>query len=99
MSCRYRCLSSLLLAAAFFVPAVTTGCATRTYRVYDPYYNDYHRWDRPETVYYHQWVVENHREDRDFRRLNHDEQKEYWNWRHSHHNDHDHDHDHDHDRH
>jgi hypothetical protein len=99
MPCRYRYLSSLLLAAAFFVPAVTTGCATRTYRVYDPYYNDYHRWDRPETVYYHQWTVENHREDRDFRRLNHDEQKEYWNWRHSHHNDHDHDHDRDHDRH
>ncbi len=95
----YRYLSSLLLAAAFLAPAVTTGCATRTYRTYDPYYNDYHRWDNHETVYYHQWIVENHRNDRDFRRLNRDEQKEYWTWRHNHHDDHDHDHDHDHDRH
>jgi hypothetical protein len=39
----YRYLSSLLLAAAFLAPVVTTGCATRTYRTYDPYYNDYHR--------------------------------------------------------
>ncbi len=69
MHCASRYLSSLLLAAAFLAPAVTTGCATRTYRVYDPYYNDYHRWDDHETVYYHQWVVENHRDDRDFRRL------------------------------
>ena len=42
MPCRYRNLSSLLLAAAFFVSAVTTGCTTRT-----------HRWDRPETVHYY----------------------------------------------
>jgi hypothetical protein len=46
----YRYLSSLLLAAAFLAPAVTTGCATRTYRAYDPYYHDYHRWDNHETV-------------------------------------------------
>jgi hypothetical protein len=91
-----------LLAAAFLVPAITTGCATRTYRTYDPYYNDYHRWDNHETVYYHQWIVENHRDNRDnrdYRRLNRDQQKEYWTWRHNHHDDHDHDHDHDHDRH
>ena len=56
-----------------------------TYRVYDPYHNDYHRWDNHETVYYHQWVVENHRDDRDFRKLNKDEQKRYWDWRHEHH--------------
>jgi len=55
-----------LLAAACLAPVLTTGCATRTYRVYDPYYNDYHRWDDHENVYYHQWIVENRREDRDF---------------------------------
>jgi len=88
-----RYLSSLLLAAAFLVPAVTTGCATRNY--HDPYYNDYHAWDRHERVYYNQWIVENHRDNRDFRKLNKDEQKQYWDWRHSHHDDHDHDHDHD----
>jgi hypothetical protein len=99
-----RYLSSMLLAAAFFAPVLTTGCGERHYRAYDPYYNDYHRWDRHENVYYQQWVVENHRDNRDFRRLDHDQQKQYWDWRHSHHDDHDrdhhdHDHDHDHDRH
>jgi hypothetical protein len=94
----------MLLAAAFFAPVLTTGCGERHYRAYDPYYNDYHRWDRHENVYYQQWVVENHRDNRDFRRLDHDQQKQYWDWRHSHHDDHDrdhhdHDHDHDHDRH
>jgi hypothetical protein len=94
MTSGYRGVSSLLLAIAFLVPAMTTACATRGYQ--DPYYNDYHRWDRHETVYYRQWTNENHRDYRDFRRLNHDEQKEYWTWRHGHHDDHDHDHDHDH---
>ena len=68
----YRHLSSLLLTAAFLAPAITTGCATRTYRTYDPYYNDYHRWDNHENVYYHHWIVENHRDNRDYRRLNHE---------------------------
>jgi hypothetical protein len=84
-----RYFSSLLLAAAFFVPAITTGCATRNY--HDPYYNDYHRWDRGERGYYNQWVIETHRDNRDFRRLKKDEQKQYWDWRHNHHDDHDHD--------
>lgn len=88
-------LSFLLLAAAFLAPALTTGCASRPYRVYDPYHNDYHRWDDHETVYYHQWVVENRRDDRDFRKLDHDQQRQYWDWRHSHNDNHDHDHDHD----
>ena len=68
----YRRLSILLLSAAFLAPALTIGCATRTYRYYDPYYHDYHRWDDHQRVYYHQWAVENHHEDRDFRRLNRD---------------------------
>ena len=97
MHCGHRYLSSLLLAAAFLAPAATTGCATRRY--HDPYYNDYHRWDRHENVYYHQWIVENHRDNRSFRKLKEDDQKQYWEWRHSHHDDHDHDHDRDHDRH
>jgi hypothetical protein len=86
-------LASLLLACAFLAPALTTGCATRSYRVYDPYHNDYHRWNHHEDVYYNQWVLETHRDHRDFRQLDHDQQKQYWDWRHDHH-DHDHDHDH-----
>ena len=81
-----RWLGLVFVAGALLTPLVTTGCAT--HRVYDPYHSDYHHWDRHETVYYQQWVVENHRDPhRDYRRLNKDEQKQYWDWRH-HHEDH-----------
>jgi hypothetical protein len=84
-------LSTLLLATALALPLASIGCAEHHYyRVYDPYYHDYHRWDDRETVYYQRWETENHREHHDFRQRNADEQKEYWNWRHSH-PDHDHD--------
>ncbi len=78
-----RYLSLIFLASALATPLVTTGCAT--HRVYDPYYSDYHTWDRNENVYYQQWIVENHRDPhRDYKHLNKDEQKQYWDWRHSH---------------
>jgi hypothetical protein len=88
MNLASRWLSSLLLGAALVTPLIGTGCAGHAgYRVYDPYHSDYHRWDDHETVYYNQWVTENHRENRDFRKLDKDEQKQYWDWRH-HHDDH-----------
>jgi len=80
-----RLISSLLLSAVFLLPLIGAGCSGRvTYRAYDPYYHDYHRWDDHEQVYYRQWVVENHKPDRDFRKLDRDDQKQYWDWRHSH---------------
>jgi hypothetical protein len=33
-------------------------------------------------TYYSQWETETHREHKDFKGRNKDEQKEYWNWRH-----------------
>jgi hypothetical protein len=82
MSSGPRYLSLIFLACALATPLVTSGCA---HRVYDPYYSDYHRWDHHETVYYQQWIVENHRDPhRDYHHLNKDEQKQYWDWRHSH---------------
>ena len=57
---RYQYLGSILLAVAFLAPALTTGCATRSYRVYDPYRNQYHRWDGNERILLQPWVVENH---------------------------------------
>jgi len=89
-------VSSLLLAAAFAASVVGVGCNHHPYRVYDPYYTDYHHWDNNEVIYYNQWTTETHRDPhRDFRKLPPGEQKEYWTWRHNH-GDHDHDHDHDH---
>jgi hypothetical protein len=89
MSSKSRFLSSCLLAAALACSALGTACEHH-YRVYDPYYNDYHVWNDQEVVYYNQWTRENHRDEhRDFRKLPPEDQKQYWNWRHSH-ADHDH---------
>jgi hypothetical protein len=80
-----RSLSSLLLAAALASTVAGLACENHPYRVYDPYYTDYHTWNNDEVVYYNQWSAETHRDPhRDFRKLPKDEQKEYWTWRHNH---------------
>ena len=90
-----RYLGAALLSLAMVAPLASTGCAGHGYyRAYDPYDHDYHRWDANENAHYQQWERDNHRQDREFRKLNQDEQKQYWEWRHNHH-----DHDQDHDRH
>jgi len=88
---RKSVFGSLLLAAALTSSLGALGCGEHHYyRVYDPYYTDYHRWDNDEVVYYRRWAAENHRDpDRDFRKIRPEEQKEYWTWRHNH-GDHDH---------
>ena len=84
--------SSLLLGAALASSVAGIACEHHSYRVYDPYYTDYHVWSHDEDDYYHRWADETHRDaHRDFRRLPSREQKEYWTWRHNHgdHDDHD----------
>jgi hypothetical protein len=83
---------------------ITAGCAEHHYRAYDPYYSDYHTWGPQEDVYYRQWYTTTYhdRDYRNYRRLNKNEQGNYWKWRHEHGNDkdhHDRDHDRDHDQH
>jgi hypothetical protein len=77
---------TLCLTATMAVSLTTTGCAEHHYyRVYDPYYRDYHVWNDSEVGYYHRWAAESHRDpNRDFRKIPPNEQKEYWDWRHSH---------------
>lgn len=79
-------LSSCVLAAALASSMFGIACSGHhSYRVYDPYYSDYHVWNGSEVDYYHRWAGENHRDpDRDFRSLRPEEQKEYWTWRHNH---------------
>ena len=91
-----RSLKSLLLAGALAASLTGVACSDHHYyRVYDPYYTDYHQWDNDEVVYYRRWADETHRDaHRDFRRLRPEEQKEYWTWRHNH-GDHDRDDHHD----
>ncbi|MGA7294088.1 MAG: hypothetical protein WBW53_06470 [Terriglobales bacterium] len=85
MKSRSRRASSLFLAAILTVSVLGTACAHHYYRVYDPYYNDYHVWNHDEVVYYHQWAHEYHHDpNSDFRKLPPNEQKQYWAWRHSH---------------
>ena len=95
MTTNSKPLSVVLLAVLLCASIAGVGCAERHYyRVYDPYYTDYHVWDSDEIIYYRQWSRENHRDaDRDFRKLSPEEQKEYWTWRHNH-GDHDRDRDH-----
>jgi hypothetical protein len=81
---RIHTLVSLFLAAA--MAAAGLACVSRHhyYRVYDPYYTDYHVWNDEEVVYYRQWANESHRDaSRDFRKIPPEEQKEYWTWRHN----------------
>jgi hypothetical protein len=79
----HRLSSSILVAVALFSPLVFSGCAVHaSYRTYDPAYQDYHVWDSGEEGYYTRWEAETHRDHRDFRKRNADEQKEYWTWRH-----------------
>jgi hypothetical protein len=81
-----RFLTSIFLAAALAFSVMGMACGGHHYyRVYDPYYSDYHVWNGDEVVYYRQWATENHRDaSRDFRKIPPEEQKEYWTWRHSH---------------
>jgi len=92
MDRKSRFFSSCFLAAALTCAVMGAACGGHhAYRVYDPYYSDYHVWNDSEVTYYHSWARESHRdENRDFRKLRPEEQKEYWTWRHSH-GDNDHD--------
>lgn len=83
-----RHLMTLGMVAVFTIPAAITGCAARVdtgYRVYDPYYSDYHVFDNNEIAYYSRWETDTHRNHVDFRKRKPDEQKEYWTWRHNQH--------------
>jgi hypothetical protein len=91
MEIKSRFLRSWLLATALACVGTGIACSHHHYyRVYDPYYNDYHVWNDNEVVYYNQWTRENHYDEhRDFRHLPPEQQKQYWTWRHAH-GDHDH---------
>jgi hypothetical protein len=62
---------------------LSQGNAARV-RVYDEYHSDYHYWNDYEDRAYRVWLAARHYEYREFARLNHEQQREYWNWRHNH---------------
>lgn len=87
MKFRVGYLGKVSAGLVVLLALLTVGCA---HRYYDPDYNDYHRWNHHEVVYYQQWSTQNHI-DRDYDRLSREDQRRYWDWRH--HQDHDRDRD------
>jgi len=78
-------LGSLLLGAALATSAASVACAVRgeaRIRYYDRDHEDWHYWDNHEEDRYRAYLNNRHQEYRDFRSLNDDEKKQYWNWRH-----------------
>jgi hypothetical protein len=76
-------LRNCMFAAALAAAVVTTGCTVHAGYYNDPYYHDRHP-VAGETVYYSQWETETHRDHKELKERNKDEQKEYWDWRHKH---------------
>lgn len=80
----------ILVPGVLATAAIIPGCVHHGYsegvdvRVYDTDHHDYHAWDNTEVTYYSRWEGETHRDHREFKDRNADEQREYWNWRHSH---------------
>jgi hypothetical protein len=75
-------IGSCMSVATLGIVLSTVGCTVHA-GYYDPYYHDHHSVNG-EVVYYGQWESETHREHREFKQRNKDEQKEYWDWRHKH---------------
>lgn len=67
--------------SALLACMLASSCA-HEYRVYDPYRRDYHGWDDHERDYYDRWARDTHHEGHDYKKLNRDEQRQYWEWRH-----------------
>jgi hypothetical protein len=82
---KYGFFRAMCLGAAVACCAAGVGCIhLHSHRVYDAYYNDYHKWNNSEVEYYQRWAHETHRDaDRDFHKLPPEEQEEYWKWRHN----------------
>jgi hypothetical protein len=76
-----RFMIAALLSASLSVGACGHGGGTR---FYDPYYGDYHRWNRSELGFYGQWESQTGRSHMGFGQRSVGEQHAYLNWRHQH---------------
>ena len=83
-----RCLTALFISAALAgsvpVRADDHHSDNQTKRYYDKDARDYHEWNQNENQVYHQYVIDNHKRDRDFSRTTRTEKKDYFKWRHDH---------------
>ena len=72
---------ALTLSSTALASASMTACAAGDV-VFDPYRQDYHRWNRLEDRSYRQWEIDTHRAHVSFTRRSAGEQQAYWGWRH-----------------
>ena len=93
MKAAYRYLGLIFLSGALTAPmTIQTSAAAqddhrdekKQARVYDRSHKDYHNWDDNEDRSYRQYLGEQHKDYREYSKLNRNQQAGYWNWRHSH---------------
>ena len=72
---KYR--TSLILAAAVAGAGLVAGCVT------SPTATDTtaHQWDAHEDAAYQRYLMDEHRQHREFASLSPQEQRDYWDWR------------------
>ena len=80
--------SALVLVAAFVSPVLVSSTAQAQtgveLRIYDKNHKDYHNWNGDEDRTYRQYLTDNHRKYRDFKKQSASQQRTYWTWRHAH---------------
>ena len=80
---RFRILSGLLLGAALMVP-VAVSAADHDKKYYDRDAKYYHTWNSQEDRAYRAYVVEQHQQYREFKKVKPAQQQVYFKWRHEH---------------
>jgi hypothetical protein len=82
MRSQHHLVTRLTLAALLAMPVAFGACGGHL--VFDPYYNDYHRWNGSEDGLYRRWEGDTGRSHLDFGRRPPAEQHAYFGWRHGH---------------
>jgi hypothetical protein len=72
---QYR--NSLILAAAVAGASLLSGCAATP----PPAEATAHQWDAREDAAYQRYLMDEHRQHREFSSLSPQEQRDYWDWR------------------
>jgi hypothetical protein len=79
---RYHHRLARLLTIATLMATPLTFAACGGHMQFDPFYNDYHRWNGTEDGYYRQWEGERGFSHTAFDRRPVGEQHAYFDWRH-----------------
>jgi hypothetical protein len=75
-------ITKLFTIATLIATPLTFVACGGSRQTYDPYFNDYHRWNSAEDGFYRQWEGITGRSHMDFGRRGAPEQRAYFGWRH-----------------